>query len=258
MKHTKPIYFGFIAIFGLAYTHTALSTTTAIDPNAKLTVGVNVGYGITAYDADNDVQVLPHAFYDNNRFYLEGSEAGIYGYKDDTHQLRFGLSYDGRSFDPNDANGALKDLSKRDISILAHANYMYVSPIGGIRLKVAQDVLGEHNGTNASLSHISRFTLDNTTIYPSFGLNWYSKKYNDYYYGIDNNEAVASGLPAYEVGSSVSPFVSLMVNYDINAHWAIFGQGRIEWLDDNVKDSPMIDSDTYAVARLGVSYTFAP
>lgn len=54
---------------------------------------------------------MPQAFYDNNRLYIEGSEAGYYPYKDAQNEWRLTASYDSRSFDPDDAStAALKGL----------------------------------------------------------------------------------------------------------------------------------------------------
>lgn len=226
--------------------------------DARLDVGINAGYVSNGYKADNTVSVLPYGFFDNNRFYIEGGEAGAYIYKDDSHQARIGLSYDGRSFDPKEADElALKQLDKRKAQVVAQANYMAITPIGGIRAKVAKNIFGgDNDGTAFTLSHVSRFEYGKTTFYPSFGATWHDKKYNRYYYGISAEESQKSGLTQYSPNDSISPFVSLTVMYDLSQKWGIMGNQRIEWLGDSQKNSPMSDNDIQSTTRIGLHYKF--
>lgn len=227
-----------------------------IDDSARLKAGINIGSSANAYNTDANISIWPHAFYDNNRLYIEGAELGVYAYKDKQHQARIGLSYDGRSFDPDDAHGALKQLDKRKDSVLAHASYMYVTPIGAFRTKIATDALGEHKGTTISLAHISRFQAGQATIYPSVGVTWYDDSYNNYYYGVSQSESSRSGIDEYQADSGITPFVSAMVDYKFNDDWSMFVNARNEWLSSKQKDSPLVDNSTNASIRAGLSYQF--
>ena len=53
----------------------AIAASMQVDTNARFKLGLNAS--INHYDKDNDVTIMPRAFYDN-RFYIEGSEAGYY------------------------------------------------------------------------------------------------------------------------------------------------------------------------------------
>lgn len=226
------------------------------DDTARLKVGINAQITNQAFAVKDKLSVMPHAFYDNNRLYLEGSEGGAYVYKDNTHHARVGLSYDGRHFEPSDTSGNLQRLNERKPSVLAHASYMYVSKFGGIRTKVANDILNKHNGLTASVSHISRFDYGRATLYPSFGLNWHSSDYNNYYYGVNQDQSVVLGVHPYQAGASISPFVSATLNYELNQDWSMFVNTRAEWLGTNQKKSPLVDNTTQLVGRVGVSYQF--
>lgn len=58
------------------------------DQDAELSVGANVVITNSAYDVDgSDVRVLPSVFYDNNKFYARGAQAGAYLINDGTNQL---------------------------------------------------------------------------------------------------------------------------------------------------------------------------
>lgn len=227
-----------------------------VDNSAKLTVGANATYYTRAYDADNHIGVMPQAFYDNNRWYIEGSEAGRYLYKDKTNHLRAGISYDGRWFDPDEAHGELKYLDQRQWSVLAGASYMKITPYGGFKAKVATDALGRSHGTVVTLSHLSRFKPDNWTIYPEVGVQWQDKKYNDYYFGISDEESLRTRLPTYQPKGGVSPFASISASYKINDHLSAFIYEKLEYLSDEQRESPMTDGHIEGKTRVGFNYQF--
>lgn len=235
---------------------TAHAQSLPVDPDARLSLGVNVGYTASAYKTDKTVGFAPQGFYDNNRWYIEGGELGFYPYKDSKHHARIGVGYDGRSFDPDDADDEIKGLDKRKASILAHASYMHITPIGGFKAKVATDVGGRHDGTAVTLSHVSRFNVDKFTIYPSFGATWRDKNYNNYYYGVTERESARTGVQAYQADDGISPFISAMVNYDMNDNIALFANQRFVWLSSAQKDSPMTEGSVESTTRLGVNYKF--
>ena len=156
--------------------------TLAMEKDAPLTVGALASIHQSAYHVDDKITAVPLLLYDNNRFYLEGTDVGFYPYKDNKHWVRVGISYDRQHYNSKDAKtAALQSLNKRQSSVNAQVSYMYISAIGGIETKLATDILGRSNGQTVSLAHRSKFELlDNKlTVYPKAGITWHSKKYND-------------------------------------------------------------------------------
>ncbi len=257
MRHTLIALSAISALIGISQAHASEYKSLPVNKDARLTIGASATYNADAYRTDNSLIVLPQAFYDNNRLYIEGAELGAYPYKDDKHHIRVGLSYDGRSFDPSDADSSeLKLLDKRDASALAHVSYMRVTPVGGFRAKLTTDLLGKHDGQTLSLAHISRFSHGDLTVYPSVGVTWQSKDYNQYYYGVSAAESARSGVAAYEAKSSWSPFISATAQYQATDHVSVFANQRLEWLSSTQKDSPMTDGSLSSTTRLGVNYRF--
>lgn len=246
----------FVIISTAALAIGAHAKSLPINPDATFSAGLSVTHLSSAYDADAQITVLPQAFYDNNRVYIEGAEAGFYPYKDNHHHLRAGVSYDGRSFDPKDAQGNLSQLDERKSSALAHISYMYISPYGGLRAKATTDLLDKHGGQTLSLAHVSKFTKDAWTLYPTFGVTWRSQDYNNYYYGVSDAESARSGVAAYEAKSSWSPFVSATLNYQATPSVSVFLNQNFEWLSNTQKDSPMTNDDLESRTRIGFNYQF--
>lgn len=227
------------------------------DPDAKLRLGAHVSYQYDAHQGNNGVGFAPQGFYDNNRWYIEGGEIGAYPYKTNVHHVRVGISHDGQNFDPKDAPAQFHELDERKASAQALVSYMHVNPkIGGLKVKVATDALGRHHGTTVTLSHISRFSKDALTVYPSFGVTWQDKKYNNYYYGISTQESARTTLDAYQAKSGFSPFVSAMATYDLSQNFELFAHQRIDWLSSTQKQSPLTDGSLDSTTRLGINYKF--
>lgn len=229
------------------------------DPNASLKIGLNASANAYAYNQDDEVTIMPQAFYDNNRAYIEGAEAGFYGYKDAKNQWRATLGYDSRSFTAEDATTpAVRLLDDRDWSVMAGTSYMRITPYGGFKGQVATDVLGRSEGTAVSLSHLSKFNLlDNKmTLYPELGLTWYNDKYNDYYFGVSEKESLRSGLARYQADAGVSPYFNISANYAFTPHWSGFISQHLEWLSDEQTDSPLVDDDIDSKTKIGFNYQF--
>ncbi|OOS24614.1 MipA/OmpV family protein [Moraxella pluranimalium] len=228
-----------------------------VDKDAKLSVGINATYNSSAYAIDNGISVMPQAFYDNNRLYIEGAEAGFYPYKDSKNHVRVGVSYDGRDFDPSDALADThKNLDKRDWSVLAHASYMHITPYGGFKIKATTDALSRHDGQTISLSHLSKFNKDKLTVYPEFGAVWQSKDYNQYYYGVSADESTRTGVAQYNADSGFMPFATVTASYQLTNDISVFGNQRVEWLSSAQKNSPLTDDALDTKTRIGINYKF--
>ena len=189
--------------------------TLAMEKDAPLTVGALASIHQSAYHVDDKITAVPLLLYDNNRFYLEGTDVAFDPYKDNKHWVRVGISYDRQHYNSKDAKtAALQSLNKRQSSVNAQVSYMYISAIGGIETKLATDILGRSNGQTVSLAHRSKFELlDNKlTVYPKAGITWHSKKYNDYYYGISDKESLQSGIHFYDAKLVFHLLLLLVVN----------------------------------------------
>ncbi|MFK3990303.1 MipA/OmpV family protein [Psychrobacter sp. NPDC064578] len=228
------------------------------DQDAVLSVGVNVIAVNSAYDMEDslDVRVLPGAFYDNNRFYVRGAQAGAYIINDGKNQLSAYAQLAGNDFDPDDARGALQGLDEREASVAAGLTYLRRTPVGGFRAQIATDVLDRSGGNTARLTYLARITKDKLTVYPSIGFEYNDADYNEYYYGVSEKESAETGVAAYKSNSSLNPYVNISANYDFNERWALFANQSLSYLPNEQYDSPMVDSRTESTSTLGLLYKF--
>ena len=226
------------------------------DPDAILSVGVNLMAVNSAYDLEDsyELRVLPGVFYDNNRVYARGAQAGAYLINDGANQLSVYAQLAGNEFDPDDANGALRGLDKRKASAAAGLTYMRLTPIGGFRAQIATDILDRSGGNTARLSYLAKITKDKLTVYPSF--EYYDADYNNYYYGVSNEESTRTGVDGYESNNSLNPYINISANYDFNDKWAGFANQSLSYLPNEQYDSPMVNSRTESTTTLGLLYKF--
>lgn len=224
-----------------------------------LTVGALASFSSNTYAVDDKIGVIPLVLYDNDFFYMEGSELGFYGHKDDKNWFRVGASYDARHFNPENAKiDALKALDERKPSANIVLSYMRITPIGGLEIKAGTDMMDRSGGQTVSFAHRSRFVLadDKLTIYPKFGAIWHSDDYNNYYYGVSIDESTRAGIQEYKPKDGISPFVGVSVKYQFSKQFGIFGNQNVQWLSSTQKDSPLTDDKIDVGTNLGVTYTF--
>ena len=94
------------------------------------------------------------------------------------------------------------------------------------------------------------------TLLPSAGLTWTSCEYNRYYYGIQSDESRASGLSEYHPGSALSPNAGLAARVSLSENWSLFANGNLEFLNQEIYDSPMVENAVKLSLGAGLLYRF--
>jgi outer membrane protein len=216
-------------------------------------MAVNSSYDL---EESTEIKVLPGVFYDNNRVYARGAQAGVYLINDGSNQLAAYAELAGSEFEPEDATGALKGLDERKDSAAAGLSYMRLTPVGGFRAQYATDILDRSGGNIARLSYLGKISKNKLTVYPSVGFEYHDNDYNQYYYGVSDTESNRTGVDAYTANSSLNPFINVSANYDFNKRWAGFANQSVSYLPNEQYDSPMVDSRTDATTTLGLLYKF--
>jgi len=103
---------------------------------------------------------------------------------------------------------------------------------------------------------LARITKNKLTVYPSIGFEYHDDDYNEYYYGVSDEESAKTGVATYKSNSSLNPYINVSANYDFNERWAGFFNQSLSYLPNEQYDSPMVDSRTDATTTLGLLYKF--
>lgn len=130
---------------------------------------------------------------------------------------------------------------------------------GRLMTDFSADVLGEHEGYELHMSYgydfNGVFKLPELKVTPSIGVNYRSSQLNDYYYGVRSSEAIA-GRPRYDAGDSTGLTTRLRLNYRLDARWSLMGMASLEWLGEEITDSPIVDEDYVGSFLIGIMYRF--
>lgn len=208
-------------------------------------------------DYDHKLQPLPIITYESDGFFLKGLGGGYHLIKDDTNRFSLHAYYMGLQFKPGDSDDkALKRLDKRHPTMMVGADYAYTADWGVIRTSLSVDALDNSNGVLGEVAYLYRFRSGKASITPGVGLLWASSNHNNYYYGVSGRESTRSGLKRYDAGDSVTPYLELSAGYAFNKNWTAFFNGRVSFLDSEVKNSPMVDQSTSPMFITGVTYSF--
>ncbi len=90
-------------------------------------------------------------------------------------------------------------------------------------------------------------------VVPALEWIYQDQKYNDYYFSVTDAEALP-GRPAYAPGGSVNTRASVRFGYRLADQWLLSGGIGMEWLGDEIRQSPIIEETETWFATLGLAY----
>ena len=123
---------------------------------------------------------------------------------------------------------------------------------------VSSDVGGNRQGTLATLSLAARWQATPQlllTAGPS--ITWANGQYMQTFFGIDEEQALHSGLPQYRPGGGVANIgLRVGANYRFNQHWGFGVSASTAQLQGDAKDSPITQDKTQSTIVAFAAYHF--
>ncbi|PVZ85003.1 MltA-interacting protein MipA [Serratia sp. S1B] len=239
-----------IIVAAITCAHNAQAGTWSLGASALLTPGPYRGYQDRVYP-------VPIINYEGDDFYFRSLMAGYNLWRDQQNQLSVIVLYSPLNFKPGDSDDdRMKQLDKRRSTLMGGMAYSYNADWGTIRSTLVGDVLNNSNGLVGDVAYLYRFQTGDWRIIPALGMTWNSSNQNKYYFGINGNESRRSGFNSYTPSGSVSPYLELTTQYQINTNWNAFFTGRYTSLASEIKDSPMVDKSYSGMLWTGVTYRF--
>ncbi len=159
-----------------------------------------------------------------------------------------------QGYDEDDGS-ALWGMDDRNWSIDAGIGAWWTTKIGCFGLSGVTDMLGRHKGQELEFSYKVFYRLAGFDFIPSVGMRWKSQDLVDYYYGVRASEAMA-GRPAYKGENALDPFVRLTMRRRLTERWSLLAFAQYEWLDDEIRSSPVVDTDYDASLMVGLFYSW--
>ena len=235
------------------------SAEAAPTPQAPSKVQWSIGIGAFSsprpyVGAENSQIIAPLIEVTYKKIYVQGIQAGYRFFNTAKFALdaRAGIVFNG--LDPEDSE-FLEGMNKRRPSI--EGGFVFDWKPGKFRLSNAifTDLLGRSYGQQASSDFSRTWTFNNYQwgFTPSVGVVWQSSNFVNYYYGVTPEEA-RPGRPPFD-GHSVINFRSSFLGYFfITLRLRVVGLIRVQRLDNEIIDSPIVDQQRGIFGLVGVSY----
>lgn len=208
---------------------------------------------------DSTIFPFPMVHIEAKHVYVRGLSAGAMLWTDDNdlNELSIGLALGLQHFDNNSTNNAqLAHLNDRDMTLDAYIQYILRSKVGHIGVRLGHDTLGNADGFLFNAYYKIPIPLGNVTLTPGLGFNFESEKRVEYYYGVSHGEANRSGLAYYNPNGAFTPYASIEASVKVNDLVKVFASGNVNFLSNEIKDSPMVNENNTYGLTLGVTYSF--
>jgi outer membrane protein len=207
---------------------------------------------------DTDSQGIPFFLYRKDKLSIYGPMMSYSLLEDDGWEIGALAKVRFEGYEEDDSR-FLRGMDDRKWTLEMGGSLSKAFAVGNITADVFADVLNEHKGYELRLYYSydfrNVFESPALTVTPDIGLAYRSRQLNDYYYGVRASEAIA-GRPEYNVGDSTGLIAGLRVNYKISDKLSLMSMISFEWLDDEVRDSPIVDEDYIESFLLGIMYRF--
>ena len=246
-----------------------------------------IGFGAKIYSGpyhgqDSYVEPFPTINIAQGRFFIKDLTIGYHFYNHKRVSLALAASYNRELLDVDDINDKNEKLyygitEDRDPATEFGFIGRFYSRVGIVEGTFFKDVSDTHDGTRASL-RISR-PIPSTgkwTMVPSFYVNYYSEKFNNYYYGVtqeenDKGAEIAENrsvnpIPkiffsrrirsTYKTGNTGHVGFSMDMKYAFTQNIKAVGNISIEKFAGEVETSPLIEDKELITVLIGLAYEF--
>ena len=253
-------------IFLICLSPFSSNAQSADDAGSGWSIGIGVASRGAVYEGESAKSIpFPLIGYEGERFYLQGTSLGYRFVQNDSFTLQAHLSASLNSIDADDfgrkelaARGINRNLLKdRDIGADAGMTASWKTAGGTFEADVRADITNTSGGYQASLDYGFPFPVGNAIITPGVGVSLYSSDLANYYYGTLPDE-IKRGVMDYKPGRATVPHAGVTAILPFASKWTFISSVNVEFLPNEITDSPLIDkdSDVLPTLFLGVTRSF--
>jgi outer membrane protein len=231
----------------------------------ELGLGVGVGRAPSLTDDDatwaSPYWVINGSYNWNGLFieqYGESSDPLLIGYNAYESEswsldIIMGPKFSGLHFDDK-----FEDLDERNSSAMFGGRLTGYLGDNVVQFSLKHDISGNSHGTSASALVGRNWQIRNWNFHSLIGLQFFDSRINDYYYGINEEEASRSQFTKYNPGSNFNATAEIGVTYPITEDWVFRSTVRFSTVSDADMDSPIFEttSPTRTSLRMSITYVF--
>lgn len=122
-----------------------------------------------------------------------------------------------------------------------------------VNLTSYAEVSNRHDGLTSQLAFSWPTEWSGGFFVPSAEAVFRDADYTNYYFAVSADEATPS-RPQYQPGSSTSYALKARWGYQLSDKWLLTGGVGLEFLDDVIANSPIVDRDKVWSLRIGLAY----
>lgn len=202
---------------------------------------------------------IPVIGYQSKTFFIQGLRAG-YHLKNIEDRHKEGTFLDGY-ITPRMRPGE----SRRKLSVDAGLSGGYQFGLNSIALNAQQDISGNSNGTELTLSYgLTIPFIKNNIFLPRVSVIWQSQKLANFLWGIDQEtfkktlvNADEFTLNPYNIDQSVINISAGLTHiYRFNEKWSTLSIAQVTALSDTITDNPAVTGNYDLSFIFSLSYTF--
>lgn len=220
-----------------------------------LSLGLVVGTAQSAYIGRGQVTGIAPVFrYEGARFSIGSDGLGVKVLDGPTQKLSFHLA---PRLSPlkSPSEPQLAGITRDHSLDLAISHEYRSSERFGIATRVSKGISAAQNGVEVKVALRGAVSAGPLPLLVSAGAAWQSAELGQYYYGVNAGE-VAVGRPAYTVGASTTPFVSVGSSVPLGDNARLFGSVNAAFLGSAITNSPIVVRSTVVRAAFGMRYSF--
>ncbi len=209
------------------------------------------------YDDDEKVQAIPLVLWENDTFFVRATSVGWKLVANEHWEVAAIGEFHGEGYDSSDSD-FLEGMRDRDQSFNAGAQLTYKFGNGfGLRGTWVADVSNEHEGYQTRGEGFYQHGTGNWVFRYAASVVYTSDDYNDFYYGVQADEAVPNVRPAYFADDEVSYRGAAIALWNPGgSKWQVVGGAIFDAYGDEIDDSPIVDDSTMFTGFLALGYRF--
>lgn len=246
-----------VAVAGNEPTVVDIGIYRVLGERGRLGIGAGViGQGSPYAGSDTEVlQAIPAITYNGERLQWLGPNLQYSLAGSGAWRLAASAAYRIGAYEEDDSP-ALAGLGDRDSTVMAGLGLRYEAPMGlNLVLRYEHDVLDRIGGGTASARVSKSYQAGWLRIAPEVRVNWLSAAVANYDFGVPPGAATIT-RPAYDTGSAVGYELGFGSFIELSESWRIIMNIGVEFLPDNITDSPIVDDDQVVKGFAAITYVF--
>ncbi len=222
-------------------------------------IGVGIGMvGKSSPYAQYDGQVtqlIPAVTYTSARVQIFGPQARLGLLDGENTALALEASYRIKAYE-EEKSPLLTGMGDRKSTLMLGPAVKFDLPQGiDLTAGYQHDMLDEIRGGMAQIQIDRSFQWGIARLSPSVGLHWLSEDIAQHEFGVPTAQAI-SGRPAYHLGDTLNLECGLGAFVELTRDWLVVGGLNLEFLDRDIRRSPIVDEDILLSFFAAVNYVF--